>query len=35
MGRSGLYRVSFDGSAPRQMSIPQGGSDPDWSGLLD
>jgi TolB protein len=35
MGRTGLYRVSLDGSEPRQMSIPQGGSDPDWSGLLD
>ena len=34
-GRTGLYRVSLDGSAARQMSIPQGGSDPDWSGLMD
>jgi TolB protein len=35
MGRTGLYRISLDGSDARQMSIPQGGSDPDWSGLMD
>jgi TolB protein len=35
MGRAGLYRISLDGSEPRQMNIPQGGSDPDWSGLMD
>ena len=34
-GVTRLYRVTLDGSEPRQMSIPQGGSDPDWSGLLD
>ncbi|MES2119894.1 MAG: Tol-Pal system beta propeller repeat protein TolB [Pseudomonadota bacterium] len=34
-GRTGLYRVGLDGSEPRQMSIPQGGSDPDWSGVMD
>jgi TolB protein len=34
-GASGLFRVALDGSAPRQLSIPQGGSDPDWSGLMD
>ncbi|MEO6225197.1 MAG: Tol-Pal system beta propeller repeat protein TolB [Sphingomicrobium sp.] len=34
-GRSGLYRQSLDGSPARQMSIPQGGSDPDWSRVLD
>ena len=34
-GRNALYRVSLDGSEPRQVSIPQGGSDPDWSGVLD
>lgn len=34
-GRSGIYRQSLDGSAARQMSIPQGGSDPDWSGVMD
>jgi TolB protein len=32
---SGLFRITLDGSAPRQMSIPQGGSDPDWSGVMD
>lgn len=35
MGRPGIYRLTLDGSQPRQMSIPQGGSDPDWSGLMD
>jgi TolB protein len=34
-GRSTLYRVTLDGSEPRQMTIPQDGSDPDWSGVLD
>jgi TolB protein len=34
-GRPGIYRVSLDGSAPRKMTIPQDGSDPDWSGTLD
>jgi TolB protein len=34
-GRSGLYRVTLDGSEPRQVKIPQGGSDPDWSGVMD
>src|SRR5262249_44810724 len=34
-GRSGLYRVTLDGSAPRAMTIPQDGSDPDWSGVMD
>jgi len=34
-GRSGLYRVTLDGSEPRQMTIPQDGSDPDWSGVMD
>jgi TolB protein len=34
-GRPGVYRVSLDGSAPRRMTIPQDGSDPDWSGTLD
>jgi TolB protein len=35
MGRTGLYRASLDGGEPRQMNTPQGGSDPDWSGLVD
>ena len=34
-GRPGIYRVSLDGSAPRRMTIPQDGSDPDWSGTMD
>lgn len=34
-GRPGIYRVSLDGSAPRKMTIPQDGSDPDWSGAMD
>jgi TolB protein len=34
-GGTGLYRVSLDGSAPRNVVIPQGGSDPDWSGVMD
>jgi len=34
-GRPGIYRVSVDGSTPRKMTIPQDGSDPDWSGTLD
>jgi TolB protein len=35
VGRSGLYRVALDGGEPRQMTIPQDGSDPDWSGVMD
>ena len=34
-GRTGLYRITLDGSAPRAMTIPQDGSDPDWSGVMD
>jgi TolB protein len=34
-GRSGLFRVALDGSEPRPMTIPQDGSDPDWSGVMD
>jgi TolB protein len=34
-GRSGLYRLALDGTAPRAMTIPQDGSDPDWSGVMD
>jgi TolB protein len=34
-GRPGVYRLSLDGSQPRRMTIPQDGSDPDWSGVLD
>jgi len=35
VGRSGLYEVALDGSEPRQMTIPQDGADPDWSGVMD
>jgi TolB protein len=34
-GRPSIYRVSLDGSAPRGMTIPQDGSDPNWSGTMD
>jgi TolB protein len=34
-GRSAIFRVSLDGSAPRQVTTPQDGSDPDWSGVMD
>jgi TolB protein len=34
-GRPAIYRVSLDGSAPRKMTIPQDGSDPNWSGTMD
>ena len=34
-GRSSLYRVALDGSELRQLAIPQDGSDPDWSGVMD
>jgi len=34
-GRPSIYRVSLDGSAPRKMTIPQDGSDPNWSGTMD
>ena len=34
-GRTGLYRITLDGSEPRRMTIPEDGSDPDWSGVMD
>lgn len=34
-GRPGIYRVSLDGSPARRMTIPQDGSDPNWSGTMD
>lgn len=34
-GRTGLYRVGIDGGDPRQLTVPQDGSDPDWSGVMD
>jgi TolB protein len=33
--RSGIDRVSLDGGEPRDVVIPQAGSDPDWSGVMD
>jgi len=34
-GRTALYRITLDGSEPRPITIPQDGSDPDWSGVMD
>jgi len=34
-GTVGLYRVSIDGSEARKVIVPQEGSDPDWSGVMD
>jgi len=34
-GRSTLARIALDGSEPRPLTIPQDGSDPDWSGVMD
>ena len=34
-GRSALFRISLDGGEARQMTIPQDGADPDWSGAID
>lgn len=34
-GNSSLLRVSLDGSEPRPVALPQNGSDPDWSGVMD
>ena len=34
-GNSRLFRLSFDGSEPRNIVTPQNGSDPDWSGAMD
>jgi TolB protein len=33
--RPQLYRIGIDGGEVTKMTIPQGGSDPDWSGALD
>ena len=35
MGRSGIYRLSLSGGPPRKVTVPQDGSDPDWSGARD
>jgi len=34
-GRTTIYRVAVDGSEPRELVTPQGGSDPDWSGVAE
>jgi TolB protein len=34
-GRSGLFQISLDGGEQKQLTIPQDGSDPDWSGAVD
>jgi TolB protein len=34
-GNSRLFRISLDGSEARDIAIPQNGSDPDWSGVMD
>ena len=34
-GRSGIYRVALSGGAARKVTVPQDGSDPDWSGTRD
>jgi TolB protein len=33
--RPGIWRVGLDGGTPRKMTIPQDGSDPNWSGTMD
>jgi TolB protein len=34
-GRTSLDRIASDGTEPRPVTIPQDGSDPDWSGVMD
>ena len=34
-GRGGIYRVPLSGGNPRKITIPQDGSDPDWSGARE
>ena len=34
-GRPSLLRIALDGGEPRRMTIPQPGSDPDWSGVIE
>jgi len=34
-GRTTIYRVAIDGREPRELVTPQGGSDPDWSGVAE
>jgi TolB protein len=33
--RTSIERIALDGSEPRPVTIPQDGSDPDWSGVMD
>lgn len=35
VGRSALFRVRLSGGPVRQVTIPQDGLDPDWSGVID
>jgi TolB protein len=35
LGRSGLFRIALGGGQPRQVTVAQDASDPDWSGVLD
>lgn len=35
LGRSGIYRIALNGGAARKVTVPQDGSDPDWSGTRD
>jgi TolB protein len=34
-GQNGIYMVPIAGGQERKLVLPQGGSDPDWSGVLD
>jgi TolB protein len=34
-GRSNLYKISLGSGEAQQVTIPQDGSDPDWSGAVD
>ena len=34
-GRNGVYVVPAAGGQERKLVLPQDGSDPDWSGVLD
>jgi TolB protein len=32
---AGIYTVTLTGDEPRRVTIPQPGSDPDWSGVWE
>ena len=34
-GRTSIYRLTTEGSAPHKLVTPQDGSDPDWSAQKD